>query len=247
MGKLYGLIGYKLSHSFSKQYFEEKFLKEQLADHRYELFEIGNVQEIKRILEQNPNLDGLNVTIPYKESIIPYLDHLDKSAEKVGAVNVIKIENSSLTGYNSDFYGFQTSLFKWLPIDNENLSALILGTGGAAKAVKAVLTSNNIPFTMVSRRASIEAISYGDLKNSNLITENKLVVNTTPLGMAPNLDRYPDIPYKQIGKNHYVYDLIYNPSETMLLKKAGENGATIKNGLEMLELQAGKSWEIWTS
>jgi shikimate dehydrogenase len=247
MGKLFGLIGYPLSHSFSKKYFTEKFISEGIEGHSYELFEIEHVEEIKNIIARHPELIGFNVTIPHKETIIPLLDHLDKSAEMVGAVNVVCLQNNILTGYNSDFYGFNTSLWRWLPADKKNLSAVILGTGGAAKAVKSVLKVNNIPYKLTSRTNSAETITYEALAASSLIKESKLIINTTPLGMAPNTDQYPAIPYEQISEHHFVFDLIYNPAETIFLRKAAARGAATKNGLEMLQLQAEKSWEIWTA
>ncbi|RLD21761.1 MAG: shikimate dehydrogenase [Bacteroidetes bacterium] len=247
MRKLYGLIGYPLTHSFSKKYFTAKFQKEGLTDHQYELFAIKSINKLSKTIQEHSNLKGLNVTIPYKEVVIPFLDKLDESAKIVGAVNVISIEDGRLTGYNSDFYGFKQSLLKWLPLDYKEIEALVLGTGGASKAVIAVLNSLNIQFKLVSRTKSDNAISYEDLNSSSVITDSKLIINTTPLGMAPNIEASPDIPYHQISKSHYIYDLIYNPEETIFLKKCAAQDAKTKNGLEMLELQAEKSWEIWTS
>ena len=243
---MYGLVGYPLSHSFSKKYFQDKFLQEGLDDH-YELFELKGIEEVLGIIKNNPNLAGLNVTIPYKESIIPFLDHLDESAKLVGAVNVIKIQNNSLTGYNSDFFGFESSLLNWLPPKTKDLSAVILGTGGAAKAVEAVLKANYIGYKLTSRTKTISTLTYDELKAGSLIANSKLIINTTPLGMAPKIDESPDISYDQLGDEHFVFDLIYNPAETKFLRKANAQGAKVKNGLEMLELQAEKSWEIWTS
>jgi len=247
MAKLYGLVGYPLSHSFSKKYFEDKFLKEGLAKSHYELFEIKDIEEIQDIIENKADLVGLNVTIPYKESIMPFIDHLDESAILVGAVNVIKIQKKSITGYNTDFFGFESSLLDWLPQNIEYLSAIILGTGGAAKAVEAVLKSNKISYKLISRTKTTNALSYEELNASSFIADNKLIINTTPLGMAPNIDACPDILYDQLSEEHYVFDLIYNPAETKFLSKASSKGAMVKNGLEMLQLQAEKSWEIWTS
>ncbi len=246
MARVYGLIGYPLSHSFSKKYFTEKFAREGLAGHDYQLFEIRAIRELQNILDANPQLLGLNVTIPYKEAVIPYLHRLDPSAEKVGAVNVIKIRDKKLTGYNSDYYGFEQSLLAWLPEDHRHLKAIVLGTGGAAKAVTAVLTAHDIPYTLVSRRKAGQTITYAGLKSSDLMAESRLIINTTPLGMAPHTGQCPDIPYTRLGPGHFVYDLIYNPEQTELLHRAAARGATTKNGLEMLHLQAEKSWEIWT-
>jgi len=245
MSKQFGLIGFKLTHSFSKKYFSEKFQREGLHDHVYELFELDDPKEIIGLIGDNPNLKGLNVTIPYKETIIPYLDHIEDSAAKVGAVNVIKIKDNKLIGYNSDYYGFKKSLTSWIkqPID----SALILGSGGASKAVIAALKALNIDFKLVSRVGSEGKISYAELKESTILTDTTLVVNTTPLGMYPAIEDAPDLPYVQFSKNHFVFDLVYNPEETLLLKRAKSHGARIKNGLEMLALQAEKSWDIWNS
>jgi len=247
MAKMYGLVGYPLSHSFSKKYFEDKFLREGLAEHYYELFEIRDIEEVHDVIENNPNLIGLNVTIPYKESIIPLLDHLDESANLVGAVNVIKIQNKALTGYNTDFFGFESSLLSWLPQNIEALSAVILGTGGAAKAVEAVLKSSKIPYKLISRRKTVNTLTYDELNASSIVAENKLIINTSPLGMSPKIDVCPDIDYNQLNNEHYVFDLIYNPAETKFLRNADSQGAMVKNGLEMLQLQAEKSWEIWSS
>ncbi len=245
MGPMYGLIGYPLSHSFSKKYFTEKFLREGLHDHHYRLFEIADITGLASILAQNKNLQGLNVTIPYKETVIPLLDELDGSAVKVGAVNVINIKDGKLTGYNSDYYGFEQSLLAWLPTDAASWQAIVLGTGGAAKAVKAVLTTHKIPFTLVSRSKSPAAITYRELNNSTLIEQSHLVINTTPVGMAPQTSHCPDIHYDRLTNRHFVYDLIYNPDQTVFLQKAAARGAKTKNGLEMLHLQAERSWEIW--
>lgn len=247
MTKLYGLIGNPLSHSFSKEYFENKFDNEKLIGCIYNLYEIKEVELVLEVIKQNPSLLGLNVTIPYKEAIIPLLDSLDESALGIGAVNVIKIIENKLIGFNSDYYGFEKSLLKWLPDELSGLNALILGSGGAAKAVKAVLIKNNIGYTTVSRKSSMNSITYLDLKESNLIGENKLLINTTPVGMSPKVNECPDLAYNQLTSSHFAYDLIYNPSKSRFLKKAYAQGAHIKNGLEMLELQAEKSWEIWSS
>jgi len=247
MNKMYGLIGYPLSHSFSKKYFEDKFRNENLQDCIYSLFEIREVEMVLDVINENTSLQGLNVTIPYKETIIPYLSKLDESATKVGAVNVIKIEENTLVGYNSDFYGFEKSLLNWLPSDVSNVSALILGSGGAAKAVKAVFRANNINYTIVSRKSSSSSITYSELQKSALFSNHHLIINTTPLGMAPNLNESPKLPYEKITADHFVYDLVYNPIQSQFLQKSLAQGAKIKNGLEMLEFQADKSWEIWTS
>ncbi len=246
MAKIFGLIGHPLTHSFSKKFFENKFTNEGLNDCRYELFDIADITKFNDILDANPNLLGLNVTIPYKEEVIPYLDKLDLSAKKVGAVNVIKIENNILTGYNSDLYGFQKSLTNWLSgaeIDN----ALVFGTGGASKAVCVALNEMNINYQLVSRSNTKDSISYADLINTRIINDSKLLVNTTPLGTFPKTNASVPIPFDEITPSHYVYDLVYNPPISQLLERAASNGSFTKNGLEMLELQAKKSWEIWES
>jgi shikimate dehydrogenase len=243
--KFYGLIGYPLSHSFSKKYFGDKFQKENIDNCQYDLFEINNIALIEDVF-QLKNLKGFNVTIPYKHDIMKYMDDFDHSAKKVGAVNVVKIDpEGKKTGYNSDYYGFRTSLENWLP-DSRNIKALILGIGGAAKAVIAVLNDLSIPFLKVSRDPAKGDLSYEDLKIQNeVLIAHQLIINTTPLGMSPNIDSMPDINYEILDENFYLFDLIYNPSETKFLAEGKKRNAYIKNGLEMLELQAEKSWEIW--
>lgn len=245
--RLFGLIGYPLSHSFSKKYFSEKFQKEKILDAQYELFEITSIDYLPEVLRENKNLRGLNVTIPYKNEVMRFLDHLDASAEKVGAVNVVKISNSGLTGFNSDYFGFKESLIKWLPESISNMKAAILGTGGASKAVKAVLQDLNMEFAMVSRNPQKHQLTYQDFNNSNLLKEFKLIINTTPLGMSPQIDTAPQLPYDHLTADHYLFDLVYNPLETKFLQYGKEQNARVKNGLEMLYLQAEKSWEIWNS
>ncbi len=245
--KQYGLIGYPLSHSFSKKYFESKFEKENIAGSQYELFEIDRIELVQKVFEIE-NLQGFNVTIPYKHDIMKYMDDFDHSAKKVGAVNVVKISrDGKKTGFNSDYYGFRTSLENWLPKSN-NIQALVLGIGGAAKAVIAVLDDVSIPFLKISRDASKGDLTYTQLKNeSEIFQKYQLIINTTPLGMSPNVDGMVDIPYDYLNANNYLYDLIYNPSETRFLATGKKYSAHVKNGLEMLELQAEKSWEIWNS
>ncbi|MFN3405577.1 MAG: shikimate dehydrogenase family protein [Cytophagaceae bacterium] len=242
--RLFGLIGYPLTHSFSKKYFTEKFQKEGIKDAAYELFEIKEASEVKSIIAAHPDLNGLNVTIPHKEAVIPFLDALDPAAEKIGAVNVIRIRNGKTTGFNSDFYGFKSSLEKFLPEDYSNFKALVLGTGGAAKAVKAALDNLKIPYLTVSRTKGARLITYDQLDKS-MIDEYKLIVNTSPLGMYPKTESFPEIPYQYISSGHYLFDLVYNPENTTFMKKGTEKGARTKNGLEMLYLQAEKAWEIW--
>lgn len=245
--KQFGLIGKKLGHSFSKKYFTDKFDQEQLPENQYDLFELFSISEFPDLLKQHKNLCGLNVTIPYKQEVIPYLDRLAPSAEKTAAVNVIKVEqDGSLSGHNSDYYGFKTSLERFIEGTKEPLKALVLGTGGAAKAVQAALKDLEIPFQMISRTEKAEVLSYDQLK-PEVVRENLLIINTTPLGMYPEVDRCPPLPYEAIGPAHYIFDLVYNPETTLLMQKGQAAGAQVKNGLEMLHLQAERSWEIWNA
>jgi len=244
--RLFGLIGFPLSHSFSKKYFSKKFEAEQITDAHYELFEIPEAASIIQIISENPSLKGLNVTIPHKETVIPYLHTIDEPAKKIGAVNVIKIEAGKLKGFNSDYHGFKQSLLPLLPSDYKKINALILGTGGASKAVKAALTDLGITYRLVSRTRSEAILSYAELTPAH-ITQNHLIINTSPLGMHPNTNTCPDIPYEALSSRHILFDLVYNPEETLFMKKGKEKGAIVKNGLEMLTLQAEKAWEIWNS
>lgn len=239
---IYGLIGKKLAHSFSKDYFTEKFKKEGLVDHEFRLFELGDITQVTELAKQD-DLKGFNVTIPYKETIIPYLTQVSGSAQKVGAVNVVKIVDGQMHGHNSDYYGFKTSLEKWLPKEVD-ISALVLGTGGASKAVTAALEDLSIPYQLVSRTQSKGNLTYADLTEDQLL-HHKLLVNTTPLGMAPEVDGYPELDYSKLDHSHYLYDLVYNPAQTVFLKKGEQRQAHIKNGLEMLYLQADRAWDIW--
>lgn len=247
MEKVFGLIGQTVSHSFSKSYFDEKFFREGLRDHHYELFPLKNIKEIESLLKDTKGLSGLNVTLPYKEQVIKYLDEVDPVAQKIGAVNVIKIQNGKRKGFNTDSDAFFETLEKWLPA-NKSFKALILGSGGSSKAVQEALKKLNIPYNVVSRESAKANLSYDELeKKPGLIKESHLIINTTPLGMHPNTDSIPPIGYEHIGAGHYVYDLIYNPARTLFLQKAEIRGATIKNGLEMLHVQAEKSWTIWNN
>lgn len=243
----YGLIGYPLKHSFSIGYFNEKFEAENI-DAQYVNFEIPDIRDFMEVIEENPNLCGLNVTIPYKEQVIPYLDELDKDTAKIGAVNVIKIirlpkGKVKLVGYNSDIVGFTQSIEPLL--QPHHTKALILGTGGASKAVFHGLDNLGIKATFVSRtKKSDDILTYREL-TPEIMQEHTVIVNTTPLGMYPKVDFCPDIPYDQLTPNHLLYDLLYNPNETLFMKKGKAKGAVVKNGLEMLLLQAFASWEIW--
>lgn len=242
---LYGLIGYPLTHSFSQQYFNRKFDAESIPA-RYVNFEIPTISDFPDIIKSNPNLCGLNVTIPYKEQVIQYLDELDPDTAEIGAVNVIKFLRKGnklrLKGYNSDIIGFTDSLKPLLRPDIRH--ALVLGTGGASKAVMQALKKLNIQATLVSRTPAEGRYTYGDL-TPEVMAENLLIVNTTPLGMYPHMDECPDIPYELLTPAHLCYDLLYNPDVTLFMRKAAEQGATTKNGLEMLLLQAFAAWNIW--
>ena len=241
--KIYGLIGRNIDYSFSRGYFSEKFSKENLTDHKYQNFDITSIELVSDILKNN-SVEGLNVTIPYKEEIIPYLDELDSTAEVIGAVNVVQIKNKRSIGFNSDYYGFYESLKPYLKSYMDK--ALILGTGGASKAITHALKNLNIDFTYVSRNPDFSELSYTQL-DDDIISSYKLIINCTPLGTHPNTDQSPDIPYEYLTDRHLLYDLIYNPSTTLFMKKGLEKGANVVNGLKMLTLQAEKSWEIWNS
>lgn len=242
---MYGLIGRKLGHSFSANFFNKKF-KEENINETYRLLPLENIEELPEILVKYPDLKGLNVTIPYKEEVIRYLSEISEEAKQIGAVNVIKIvrENNliNLKGYNSDCYGFKESLVPLLRSDIKN--ALILGTGGASKAVAYVLNSLGINITFVSRHPKENQLSYENI-DEGVLNKNLLVVNTTPLGMFPEVSDYPALPYQYMTKEHVCYDLVYNPLETEFMKHSEKYGAKVKNGLEMLKLQAIKAWEIW--
>lgn len=241
----YGLIGYPLGHSFSISYFNEKFSNEGL-DSIYENYEIPSIDNLIEIIATNHELKGLNVTIPYKEKILPFLDMITPEAQAIGAVNVVKIirkgNKIQLKGYNSDVIGFTQSIEPLL--DKQHKKALILGTGGASKAVDYGLKSLGIETQFVSRRKSDYAIDYSEL-TPDIIKKYKIIVNCTPCGMFPKTDDCPNIPYEGIGKGHLLYDLLYNPDETLFMRKGLEHGATVKNGLEMLLLQAFASWKFW--
>ena len=247
MEKVFGLIGSTVSHSFSKAYFDEKFFREGLRDYHYELFPLSNINELESLLKDTKGLTGLNVTIPYKEQVLKYLDEVDAFAKKIGAVNVIRIREGKLQGFNTDSDAFLETIEKWLPKDKK-FKALILGTGGSSKAVQEALKKLKVEFKLVSREARKGVLSYDELeKNPKYLNTSNLVINTTPLGMTPNTETMPPIDFEHIGPEHYVYDLIYNPARTMFLQKAEMCGATIKNGLEMLHVQAEKSWKIWNN
>ena len=242
--KIFGLIGQSLSHSFSQNYFNSFFSQNKLHDHIYINFEINTPGELADILKSFPELKGLNVTIPYKTAIIPYLDDLDPLAKEINAVNCIKInqENNSIMGYNTDYTGFKNALLSFINADVKN--ALILGTGGVSKAVKKVLDDLGINAQFVSGTQE-QALRYGDLKGK--LSHYQLIINCTPLGTFPEINACPDIPYEELSSKHYLFDMVYNPTESLFLKKGLERGCSGKNGHEMLELQAKASWEIWRS
>jgi shikimate dehydrogenase len=248
--KQYGLIGFPLSHSFSAGYFAQKFADEHISDAVYENFPLDTIQQFDELLKKYPNLSGLNVTIPYKEQIIPYLHELDKAAREVEAVNTIKFIEADgkiiLKGYNTDIYGFETSISPYLSTSSRK--ALILGTGGASKAVYYVLHKRGIYCDYISRSATRQHVlkTYEELTADDL-QDYQVIINTTPLGMYPNTVECPPLPYEGITSGHILFDLIYNPSETLFLSKGKTQGAITVNGLEMLRLQAEKSWKIWNS
>ncbi len=258
--KKYGLIGYPLSHSFSKKYFTEKFEKEGITDSVYELYPIEDISKFNDFLLANPDLCGLNVTIPYKVDVMKFIDWVEAGARHVGAVNTIKIRKESpvsvafqgevafgndhfrLEGFNTDVYGFEKSLKPLLKSKHKN--ALVLGNGGAAKAVLYVLDRLEIPRKIVVRKPTAGALLFDEL-TEQIVADHQLIINTTPIGTYPNVDECPPIPYEGISKDHLLYDLIYNPEETLFLKKGAERGAKTKNGMDMLIMQAEKAWEIW--
>jgi len=242
---VFGLLGKNISYSFSRDYFTKKFIRLNLKENAYLNFDIPNIQEFPLILEDK-SIKGINVTTPYKEEIIPFLDKIDKTAKKIGAVNTIKItKNGNLKGYNSDVIGFEKSIKPFLKKYHKR--ALILGTGGASKAIAFALKKNNIKYIFVSRKSSCKKeVSYDDLSET-LISKHQIIINCTPVGTSPNIHKSPNIPYQFLTKNHLLFDLIYNPDLTTFLSKGKEQGAVIKNGYEMLELQAEESWRIWNN
>lgn len=240
----YGLLGKNISYSFSKKYFENYFDSKKL-NHHYLNFDLDSLCDIEKLLSERKDLKGLNVTIPFKEQIIPLLYKIDKEAKEIGAVNTVKIsKKGNLIGYNSDHYGFAKSLAEHFPIEGK--SALILGTGGASKAVAYVLKNLNFDYKFVSREEKDNSLTYKQL-TKEIIQEHKLIVNCTPLGTSPNTNAYPKIPFEGLGNKHLLFDLIYNPKLTLFLKLGKDQGARIVNGESMLINQAKKSWKIWNS
>jgi shikimate dehydrogenase len=246
--KIYGLIGYPLGHSFSAGYFKEKFNRENINNCIYRNFPIESAGMLPDIISATPELVGLNVTIPHKQKVIPFLDEIFSPARNINAVNTIKIdrvgEDIFLKGYNTDIHGFWSSIENHLPDGLEN--ALILGSGGASAAVKYALENHGINTIVVSRNPSADSLSYSQL-DRRILESNRLIVNTTPLGTYPDTEEAPEIPYRFLSSSHLLYDLVYNPAETHFMKLGSENGAKVKNGYEMLVNQAEKSWEIWNS
>ena len=236
----FGLIGKKISYSFSKKYFEQKFQKLLLNDHSYNIIDLENLDNIKNIFETE-HLKGLNVTIPYKEKIIPFIDELSDEAKEIGAINCISVENGKTKGYNTDAFGFEKTLL--LHKKEHQKTAIILGNGGAAKAVQYVLKKNQIPYITVSRTTEI---NYENL-SENLVKENLIIIQCTPVGTFPNIEDSVPFPFDGITENHLIIDLIYNPEYTKFIRNCAEKGAKTANGLYMLEQQAEKAWEIWNS
>ena len=242
----FGLIGFPLTHSFSKKYFTSKFEKEGILDCQYDLYEIPEISLFPKILSENPELEGINVTIPYKEKVIPFLDEMDPACQKIGAVNCIQIKGGKLKGFNTDYIGFRQSLEGFL--GSSKPKALVLGTGGASKAVVQALSDMGISFLMVSRNSSEKPgwINYRDLEsNPTILESHQLIINTTPVGTYPKTEEMPEINPNYITGMHKVYDLVYNPEKTFLMRSLEARGALVKNGLEMLQLQAEAAWKIW--
>lgn len=242
--KLFGLIGYPLGHSFSKKYFTQKFEKEGLDDCVFDLFPIETISQFPQLLQSQPQLTGLAVTIPYKESVIKYLDLLDDEAAKIGAVNCISFSNGKLKGYNTDVTGFERSFNTLLQPHHQK--ALVLGTGGAAKAIAYVLNKLKISFLQVSRTPNLKKgiIGYEDI-SASIMSTYSIIINCTPVGMSPAADLRPAIPYQYLTANHFLYDLVYQPATTLFLSAGIEKGAVVKNGYDMLAIQAEENWRIW--
>ena len=242
--KLYGLIGYPLGHSFSKKYFTEKFEREGLTDCSYELFPIPSIKEFPSLLDSNPFLKGLNVTIPYKQQVLEYVTGTTDAVNAIGAANTIKIIGNDLIAYNTDVIGFENSFVPQLKPFHKK--ALVLGTGGSSKAIQYVLKKLNIEFLLVTRSqgSGTGTINYSEI-DEDILNEYQVIINCTPAGMYPNDDKYPQLPYQFISEQHYLFDLVYKPEKTVFLKKGEEHCAVIQNGYEMLLTQAEESWKIW--
>ena len=240
--RIFGLIGFPLEHSFSPRYFESKFRREGITDAEFHLFPLASIHEFPLLTETDKRIQGLAVTIPYKQEVIPFLDELDDNAKSIGAVNCIRIKNGKLTGFNTDWKGFFDSLQPLLKPQHK--SALILGSGGGSKAVQFALNKAGLSFHVVSRYPSKGSLGYMDL-NEQIMGAHKIIINCSPVGMYPRENQMPAIPFQFITPDHICYDLIYRPEETLFLKFAKEKGALIKNGMQMLELQAELNWKIW--
>jgi shikimate dehydrogenase len=245
MERKYGLIGFPLSHSFSKGFFAEKFAKEHIVNTQYENYPIESVDQFHQLWQQEPQLEGMNITIPHKKAVIPFLDHTSTVVNAINACNCIRKYNGKLYGYNTDVIGFEKSLQPFLQPHHQK--ALILGTGGAAAAVAWVLQKLGISFKYVSRSSNGEEVISYEALNHTILQEHLLIINTSPVGMYPHVNEAPNLNYEALTDKHHLYDLIYNPAETLFLTKGKERGASIQNGLEMLHLQAEASWEIWNS
>jgi shikimate dehydrogenase len=242
--RTFGLIGYPLGHSFSKKYFTEKFVREGIQGCQFELYPIESITEFPQLLDRETNLEGLSVTIPYKEQVIPYLDALEPACAQIGAVNCIRVQDGIKTGFNTDYLGFKHSLQSWLGTEIPN--ALVLGTGGASKAVQQALRDLEIPYRIVSRTQREGQLTYADLKEQpEWLASHPLIINTSPLGTYPQVEDMPNIPLEQLHATHRVYDLVYNPPITRLMQECISRGGTTKNGQDMLELQAEAAWSIW--
>jgi len=243
--RLFGLIGFPLTHSFSKKYFTEKFEKEGLNDCRYELFPVKSIYGLKEIMKQHPDLEGLNVTIPYKQLVLRHLNSFADIPTGVRACNCIRIKDGKLIGYNTDVMGFEKSFTPLL--QSHHKKALVLGNGGATAAITYSLDKLQIDFDIVSRKLHDgSTLTYKDI-NEKVIKENLVIINTTPVGTFPNIEECPDIPYEFLTSRHYLFDLVYNPAKTLFLQKGEQKGTAIKNGYEMLTIQAEESWRIWNS
>lgn len=240
--RAFGLIGFPLGHSFSKKYFGDKFEREGITGNAYELFPLEQIDQLEDLLASNPDLVGLNVTIPYKEQVIPYLDSMSPVVEEIGACNCIHIQEGRLMGNNTDVIGFSRSLLPKLKPHHKQ--ALILGTGGSSKAVAYTMKELGIPFLQVSRTPADGMISYEEI-DQRMLESHTLLINTTPVGMFPDIAKAPAIPYEFIGADHYLFDLVYNPERTRFLQEGALRGAAVENGSDMLVIQAEASWEIW--
>jgi shikimate dehydrogenase len=241
--RLFGLIGHPLGHSFSKKYFSEKFRTDGLSDCRFELFPLPDIAALPQLLAGHPGLCGLSVTIPHKQTVIPFLHEMEPEARAVGAVNCIRINGGKLTGYNTDIFGFERSLLRFLN-GVRPAQSLILGTGGAARAVAYVLKKLNLPHRLVSRHPRPGLLTYRDLA-PDLVANSKLIINATPLGTFPKIEECPALPFQPLGKKHHLFDLVYNPQKTLFLARGESQGAATRNGLEMLRIQAEQAWKIW--